>query len=405
MSLPDRKAKPNLFPALDAATEAALRYSIQRFGVLVPVVKDQHGNLLDGLHRSRLADEIGVRYRVDVIAVTDEDQAREIARTLNADRRHLTPEQRREIVAALREQGHSLRAIAGAVGSSKSQVERDLSTVPDGTVPERTVGLDGKSRPAKRPTVVAAKNEREAERAQDALATAKLPNTPVIDVKRVERIAREQEAERRLAALRAPEPSSEVRLEHCDIRELDVEPGSVDLIFTDPPYLASTLDCYEHLADFAARALRPGAMLVAYTGNVHAFECAKRLGEKLIFVALGGVYMPGAHTPVHKYRLRVRLKPLMFFSRDAYQPLGWWEDVLTSPKPEKDLHPWQQSEGDSGALIEALTVPGGLVCDPFLGSGTTAVACKALGRRFLGCDIDANAVAVTRDRLAAESTP
>ncbi len=70
------------FPALDAATESALRASIARFGVLVPVVQDQNGRTLDGHHRSRIADDLGVDYRVDVCEIADEDEAQEIARTL-----------------------------------------------------------------------------------------------------------------------------------------------------------------------------------------------------------------------------------------------------------------------------------------------------------------------------------
>jgi len=87
---------------------------------------------------------------------------------LNADRRQLTSEQRREIVASLREAGHSLRAIGGAVGVDDKTVRNDLSTADLSAVPDRVKGLDGKSRPARRPTIVAAKNEREAERAQRA---------------------------------------------------------------------------------------------------------------------------------------------------------------------------------------------------------------------------------------------
>lgn len=59
------------------------------------------------------------------------------------DRRHLTEEQRREVAVALRQDGHSLRAIAGALGTSKDTVARDL----EGTVsPETVQGLDGTSR-------------------------------------------------------------------------------------------------------------------------------------------------------------------------------------------------------------------------------------------------------------------
>jgi hypothetical protein len=85
---------------------------------------------------------------------------------LRASGARLTVGQCREMEVALREQGHSPRAIAGAVGVSKSQVERDLAGVPDGTPDGRVTGRDGKSYAAKRPTIVAAKNQREGERAQ-----------------------------------------------------------------------------------------------------------------------------------------------------------------------------------------------------------------------------------------------
>lgn len=42
--------------------------------------------------------------------------------------------------------------------------------------------------------------------------------------------------------------------------------------------------------------------------------------------------------------------------------------------------------------------PGELVFDPFLGSGTTAVAAIGVGRRFLGGDIDAGNVSTARER-------
>jgi ParB-like chromosome segregation protein Spo0J len=115
---------------LEPATEAALRESIRRFGVLVPVVRDQHGRLLDGHHRARLADELGISYRVDELIVENDDHAAEITRTLNEDRRHVPAEARRPMVAALREDGHSIRAIAETVGVGKSTVADDLKKFP-----------------------------------------------------------------------------------------------------------------------------------------------------------------------------------------------------------------------------------------------------------------------------------
>lgn len=145
-----------LFDALDAATEAALRASIHRFGVLVPVVTDQHGRILDGHHRSRIADDLDVLYRTDVVHVADDAEAEAIARTLNTERRHLTPEQirvRREAVVDLKLAGHTNVAIAKALKMDEKQVRRDLSVsdVSETELPATVVRSDGKPYPAARP--------------------------------------------------------------------------------------------------------------------------------------------------------------------------------------------------------------------------------------------------------------
>lgn len=148
-----------LFDALEPAVEAALRASIRRWGVLVPIFTSagpwQPGTIIDGHHRSRIAEEEGCGPpAIIALPVQIEDDALELARTLNMDRRHLDVEQRRLVVADLRAEGHSLRAIAGAVGVSHPTVIDDLrSTGKDlpVDVPDRIVGRDGKSRPATRP--------------------------------------------------------------------------------------------------------------------------------------------------------------------------------------------------------------------------------------------------------------
>ena len=50
--------------------------------------------------------------------------------------------------------------------------------------------------------------------------------------------------------------------------------------------------------------------------------------------------------------------------------------------------------------VRQVSKPGELVCDPFLGSGTTALACVLEGRRFVGADLDPACVETTRRRLA-----
>lgn len=50
-------------------------------------------------------------------------------------------------------------------------------------------------------------------------------------------------------------------------------------------------------------------------------------------------------------------------------------------------------------IVQASSQPGEIVLDPFVGSGTTAVAAKRLGRRYVGIDVSPSYVAHTQERL------
>lgn len=54
------------------------------------------------------------------------------------------------------------------------------------------------------------------------------------------------------------------------------------------------------------------------------------------------------------------------------------------------------------ALIELTTKEGQVVLDPFCGSGSTLVAAKTTNRHYIGFDIDADSVAIARERLAPD---
>lgn len=140
-----------LFPVLEPAIEAALRLSIERFGVIQPITVDQHGRTLDGHNRRRLAQELGVPCPEITRDVADDDEARAIAITLNTDRRHWDAAQRRAIAVELRSQGHSFRAIGGALGVDAKTIRKDTSGGDRSPPADRSVGLDGKSYPSTRP--------------------------------------------------------------------------------------------------------------------------------------------------------------------------------------------------------------------------------------------------------------
>jgi site-specific DNA-methyltransferase (adenine-specific) len=84
-------------------------------------------------------------------------------------------------------------------------------------------------------------------------------------------------------------------------------------------------------------------------------------------------------------------------------PSNIWTD-LTIPfwsMPENTEHPTQKPEKLLAKVILASSNPGDLVFDPFLGSGTSSVTAKKLGRRFVGVEIDPTYCCLAEKRLAA----
>ena len=72
------------------------------------------------------------------------------------------------------------------------------------------------------------------------------------------------------------------------------------------------------------------------------------------------------------------------------------------PQDSRSLHPCPRNLAHVEWLVEKLTAPGETVLDPFMGSGTTGVACLRRGRRFMGIDIDPGSFAEAEQRLRAE---
>ncbi len=91
--------------------------------------------------------------------------------------------------------------------------------------------------------------------------------------------------------------------------------------------------------------------------------------------------------------------------RDTY-PSNIWTDI-TIPfwsMPENTDHPTQKSEKLLAKMLLASTNVDDFVLDPFLGSGTTAVVAKKLGRRFLGIERDREFCLLAAKRLEMAET-
>lgn len=74
------------------------------------------------------------------------------------------------------------------------------------------------------------------------------------------------------------------------------------------------------------------------------------------------------------------------------------QGFITDSK-DKRYHPTQKPTELVQQLIEMFSEPGQLICDPFLGSGTTAVAAVKSGRHYIGYEIDPGYFQICCDRL------
>ena len=97
----EHSAPYQLLPPLSEVEYDALRASIAEHGVRVPIEVDEHGTILDGHHRAKIADDLGIDCPQVVVSNLDtETSKRTVALMLNLSRRHLTREQKRQVIAA-----------------------------------------------------------------------------------------------------------------------------------------------------------------------------------------------------------------------------------------------------------------------------------------------------------------
>ena len=88
----------------------------------------------------------------------------------------------------------------------------------------------------------------------------------------------------------------------------------------------------------------------------------------------------------------------------TFNPQMGYTDVWTDIDfyKEKHLHPTQKPLKLIRRLIEASSNEGDIVYDPFMGSGTTALACVKLGRHYIGSEISEKYVSMANDKLRIE---
>lgn len=77
----------------------------------------------------------------------------------------------------------------------------------------------------------------------------------------------------------------------------------------------------------------------------------------------------------------------------------WQQSAPSKGEKAHGKHPTQKPIGLIERCVLSSTNPGDMVLDPFMGSGTTAVACARTGRAFTGVDIDRHYLGVAVNRI------
>ncbi len=208
-----------------------------------------------------------------------------------------------------------------------------------------------------------------------------------------------------------------VKLYCGDCREILPTLGKVDAVVTDPPYgvgyegsitkhrrngfaYESFDDTPENIAKICVPAVRAAVALarsaIVTPGNANAFKYDEPR-------SLGAIYYPsGANSGPWGF---VCSQPLFYYGKDPYlaKALGRLPNAFatTEATDRAVQHPCPKPIKQVEWMVNRVSLLDDLILDPFMGSGTTGVACVKLGRRFIGIEIEPKYFDIACERIGA----
>lgn len=181
-----------------------------------------------------------------------------------------------------------------------------------------------------------------------------------------------------------------------------LEAGSVDAVVTDPPYCVN-LGYSEHedkrrnVSEWVAtwfpqcRSFAP--LLVLTPGYVNTFSYP--IPDAVIIRVDHTAQSPAKVAHMNKW------EPVFVYGK-PHTKLPW-DVIKTAAQTERSRipvdHPCPKCLGLVEPLCRHMVADNGLILDPFMGSGTTGVACVKTGRRFIGIEISEEYCAIAKRRI------
>lgn len=402
-----------LIPPLQPDERLLLEENLLRDGCRdALVVWAEENILLDGHNRLEICRRLNIGYETVGISLPDREAAADWIDANQLGRRNLNPDQA-SLLRGRRynrvkkgvgehtgnqytlEKGQNdpiptADSLAKEYGVSPATIKRDGQFAAavekvEAIDPEITKKVTKGEAPAKSHIIKAAKLMDEHPEKAAAILQGKAKISSVIREIKKEELKRDLDEARQ--QMRDVDLSDVCDIRHCSADVLLSSGIRPDCIITDPPYPREYLPLYGHLARLAA-----GIPLVAVMcGQTYLPEILETMCRHLKYRWTLAYMTPGGQS-VQQWPCKVNTfwKPVLIFG----EALEWIGDVCKSKTNDNDkrFHEWGQSESGMADLVERLTRPGDLVCDPFAGAGTTAVVSLRLGRRFVGCDIDRDCV-------------
>jgi len=190
-------------------------------------------------------------------------------------------------------------------------------------------------------------------------------------------------------------------------------PACIDLVLTDPPYGVryrdrqgrtvrndANLDWLPPAFAQMFRLLKADSVCVAFYGwnaGDRFMAAARAAGFRLA----GHIVFPKRYASATRLLRYQHEQAFLFAKGDPAAPAHPPTDVIAGwSYTGNRLHPTQKPVAVLKPLIDAFTMPGQVVLDPFCGSGSTLVAAADLGRRYIGIELTSEHHRTSRERLA-----